>query len=442
MATLNFGTQLELNTDYDVIVVGGGPAGCTAATAAAREGAKTLLIEATGILGGMATSGLVPTWCPFTDKEKIIYGGLAETVLRQGMAGTPHVPPTQFDWTPIDPEQVKRVFDELVSSHGADILFNSQLCAVEAKNGRVEAIIVANKAGLTAYRAKVYVDTTGDGDLCARAGAEVLKGAEGGKLQPATHCFVLTNVDEYAFHSGPWLHGSNPASPIHAILASGKYPLITDSHCCQSKIGPRAIGFNAGHLWDVDNTDPLSASRALIRGRKMAREFQLALAEFFPKAFANAWLAMTGSMLGVRETRRIVGDYLLRAEELMAFASFPDEICRNCYYIDVHLSPSEKTGGNPVHGYRFPPGRNHGIPYRCLTPKGLTNVLVAGRAISTDRPTNGSVRVMPVCLATGEAAGLAATLAMSRDDRDVHQIEVGELRRRLQARGAFLPDTP
>jgi flavin-dependent dehydrogenase len=157
--------EIPLDDSWDVIVVGGGPSGCTAAAAAAREGAKTLLVESTGALGGMGTSALVPAWCPFTDKERIIYAGMAEQVLKKCMAGMPHVADDLFDWTPIDPERLKRIYDDLVTSHGAEVLFNTQLTAIESgKSGNVDTLIFASKAGLTAMAVETQdtrsVDTT------------------------------------------------------------------------------------------------------------------------------------------------------------------------------------------------------------------------------------------------------------------------------------------
>lgn len=433
-------SSLPLDDSWDVIVVGGGPAGCTAAAAAAREGAKTLLIEATGALGGMGTSGLVPAWCPFTDKEKIIYGGMAEKILKDCIAGMPHVPESRFEWTPIDPELLKGLYDDLVTSNGAEVMFNSVLAGVDAdKNGHVNALLIANKAGLTAYQAKVYVDTTGDADIAAWGGAEFEKGDEEGDLQPATHCFIISNVDMYAFqHCGSVRYGKDPA--IDKVLASGKYPEIPDRHACNNVVGPGAIGFNAGHVWDVDNTDPLSVSKALIKGRKIAKSFRDGLAEFFPEAFANCHLTVTGSLLGIRETRRIIGDYYLTVDDFANLKSFPDEICRNSYYIDVHHKKSQIGTDEEGHStaIHLKKGESHGIPYRCLTPKGLDNVLVAGRSISTDRSTQGSTRVMPVCLCMGEAAGLGAALAV-KTSKDVHSIDVDKLRDRLKANGAYLP---
>jgi flavin-dependent dehydrogenase len=164
--------KIGMDDRWDVIVVGGGPGGCTAAISAAREGAKTLLIEATGQLGGMGTSGLVPAWCPFSDGEKIIYRGLAKKIFNESKKGVPHEKPEKLDWVHINPEHLVTVYDRMVTESGTRVLFFSRLAAVEMSAGdTVDALVVANKAGLTAFRAKVYVDATGDGDLAAWAGA-------------------------------------------------------------------------------------------------------------------------------------------------------------------------------------------------------------------------------------------------------------------------------
>ena len=149
--------MIKTGVQWDVIVVGGGPSGCAAATAAAREGAKVLLIESTGMLGGMGTSGLLNAWCPFTDKEKIIYRGIAERVFLEAKKGVPHSKGN--DWVPINTEYLKTVYDDLVTSEGVSVLFFSTMAAVEMKQeGVVDAIVVANKAGLTAYKAKLFID--------------------------------------------------------------------------------------------------------------------------------------------------------------------------------------------------------------------------------------------------------------------------------------------
>ena len=434
---------LPLDDSWDVVVVGGGPSGCTAAAAAAREDARTLLIETTGCLGGMGTSGLVPAWCPFSDGEKMIYRGLAEKVLLRSNAGTYGAEPDALNWVPIDPENLKVVYDDLVSGFGVTVLFNTQAAGVEmTAPGEAGVLLLSSKQGLTAVKARVYVDCSGDGDVAAWAGAGFVQGDGTGELQPATHCFAFGNVDLQARKDMPRLHGANPQSPIHDIIASGKYPLIPDAHICNNPVGPGSVGFNAGHLWSVDNTDPVSVSRALPQGRKMALEFLKALSESQPRVFGNAYVSQTGALLGIRETRRIIGDYCLTIDDFKGLKSFEDEIGRNCYFIDVHHKQSDVGTGNEgakKEHIRLNKGESHGIPYRCLTPKGLTNILVAGRCVSSDRAVNGSVRVMPVCLVTGEAAGIAAALAAKSEAADVHAIDTALLRKRLQAEGAYLP---
>ncbi len=299
------------------------------------------------------------------------------------------------------------------------------------------------------------MDCSGDGDLAAWAGADFEQGDAQGNLQPSTHCFTLTNVESYDCWynpqrppgSAPSLHYFDPDSPVHKAIASGRYPLIVDRHSCSAQLGPKAYGFNFGHLFDVDNTDPVSVSRALMQGRKQAAQYRDAFAEFHP-AFTQAFLAATGAMLGTRETRRIMGDYVLTINDYLARRSFPDEICRNAYNIDVHAKgdtdalPSTTEERRQVledQVKQLGNGESYGVPYRCLTPRGLPNVLVAGRCISTDRQVNGSVRIMACCLTTGEAAGTAAAMAAGMTEPDVHTVEPTLLRAKLREHGAYLP---
>lgn len=445
--------SIPLDDSWDVVVVGGGPAGCAAAAAAARERAATLLIEGDSALGGMGTLGLVPWFCGYHDREKIIARGLAEHVLLALRDNMPHfrerLRENPLADPPIDPELLKRVYDDMVLGAGAEVLFLSRLSAVERSAEReVDALIVSSKTGLRAYRGKVYVDCTGDGDLAAWAGASFEKGDASGAMQPGTHCFIITNIDEDLLAKGPRIHFYDPNSPIHEAIRSEKYPDIIDPHSCNMKIGPRTFGFNTGHVYDVDNTDPTSASNALPHGRKMAAQYCQAFADMHP-AFSDSFLVATGSQLGIRETRRITGDYYLVMGDYLARRSFPDEICRNAYGIDVHGPKKVVTGlarksldeakkANDAQVRPYGPGESFGVPYRCLTPKGLRNALVAGRCISTDRQVNGSIRIMACCLNTGEAAGVAAAMAASGAG-DVHAVNSDELRTKLRTHGAYLP---
>ena len=362
-------------------------------------------------------------------------------------AGMPHVGAADLDWVPIDAERLKRVYDELVTEAGVTVLFHTSLARVETDGqGRVTAILTVNKAGLCAWQAKTYVDGTGDADLAAWAGARCHRGdGDGQPLMLPTLCFQLSNVDSYGYNHGPLMWSGDPKCPIHAVVDSGRYPALWSHHFGCTWVGPSALGFNAGHVKDVDGTDPASVSRGLMEGRRIAAQYREALAEIHPRAFANAFLAVTADQLGIRETRRIVGDYVLTLDDFLARRSFPDEICRNSYEIDLHWSP-EQMAAHPAIAQamlagdlRYKPGESHGIPYRCLAPRELRNVSVAGRSISCDRIVQGSIRVMPVCLCTGEAAGLAASLAAGSAHADVHQVDPRQVRARLREAGAYLP---
>lgn len=422
-----------VDDSWEVIVVGGGPSGCAAAIAAAREGARTLLIEGTGMLGGMSTAGNMNNWCPFTDGKKVIYKGIAERILNESRKGMRNAP---VDWLPINTEQMKRVYDRMVLDSGAKVLFFSHLADVEmAGNGLVDHIIVANKYGLSRYRAKVYVDCTGDGDLAAWAGADYFYGDQNNNIQDSTLCFTIAgvNTDEYRRRGGNgWLHSGSDNksanSPINRIIANGKYPHIIDTHVNPKMVHPGVIVFNAGHIPGVRSIIPEELTDGIIRGRQLADELHRGLMEEFPEVFGDSYLVSTGSLLGIRESRRIRCDYVFTVEDWVARRSFDDEIGRNCYYIDVHKNEARRYP-------RYAKGESHGIPFRTLQPENLSNVLIAGRSISSDDYAYGSLRVMPVCLVTGEAAGLGAALASRMSRVNIHDIDTDILRRRLKEEG-------
>jgi hypothetical protein len=212
------------------------------------------------------------------------------------------------------------------------------------------------------------------------------------------------------------------------IVQSEKYPLLTDNHFNSTLVAPSIVQFNAGHINNIDATNPADVSRAAFEGRVLAEEITRAFRESFPETYGNAILLATAPLIGIREGRRITGDYVFTVEDWLARRSFEDEIGRNCYYIDVHIEGSKKYP-------RYEKGESHGIPYRILTPKSMKNLLTAGRCISTDAVTYGSLRVMPVCLVSGEAAGMAAAHAITQSKNDVHKIDVQYLRKRLKEEG-------
>ena len=433
--------ELPVHEGYDVIVAGGGPSGIAAAVAAAREGAKTLLIELSGQLGGMGISGLVPAWTPYSDGIRIIYGGLSKKVFLETKSRMEHIPEERIDWVPIDFEALKDVYDKLILESGVEVLFHTTVCDVVMKDERnIESLVVANKSGISAYKAPVFIDCTGDADIYAFSGGEFEIGDKG-DVQPSTMCFIITNVDEDVYEAGPSLYGGNADSMIHEIIADGKYD-IPDTHLCISKIGPKTYGFNAGHVWNVHSTEPEEISQAIFEGRALARRYAAALKEYHP-AFKESYLVQTAPTIGVRESRRIVGDYTFTLEDYFARRSFSDEICRNNYFIDIHKSAEENNKWHEHSDNRFEHykrGESHGVPYRCLCPKHLDNVIVSGRTISSDRITQGSMRIMPCCLCEGEAAGIAAAMAIKEETVNIHNVDVNKLREVLKANDAYLPD--
>ena len=336
------------------------------------------------------------------------------------------------------PEDNKLIYDDLVASSGVEILFRTTVCAVEREGSRITGIITSGKDGLTAYRAKTFIDCTGDADLCFFAGLEFEKGDTDGSLQAATLCFIITGINPDAY-AKLTMYGGSEKSPIHRILSTGKWPLIKDGHFLVDVLAPGTIGFNAGHLWDSDGTNPAQFTKSMLLGRKLAREFRDALAELEPEAFGESYLVLTAPTLGVRETRRIRGEYTLTLDDYIARRTFDDEIARNCYFIDLHSSDPASDSHTEDAKYahcQYQPGESHGIPYRCLIPQGMDNLLVAGRSISCDRAVMGSIRVMPNCLTTGEAAGTAAALAVQQGT-DTKHLDISLLRNTLRQNGAY-----
>jgi len=277
--TINFNSDIPLESHYDVVVAGGGPAGCAAALAAARHGAKTLLLEYSSCLGGMGTNGMVPAWCPYSDKEKIIYRGISQEIFEKVRAGMPHLKKTDVDWVPIDPELLKYTLDKMLSEAGVEIIFNVMVVgtvtgsAASSGRKRITHVVTAHKCGLRAWAGNVFIDCTGDADLVGLAGIRRLFGDEKtGEVQPSSLCFALSNVDMHYYHCMPHLHMNNPDGASWKAVRSGKYPDIKDGHCCHGVTGPGTIGFNAGHIWDVDPSNPRNISQALIKGRRIASQ--------------------------------------------------------------------------------------------------------------------------------------------------------------------------
>jgi len=434
---VTFTRRVPVRHEVDVFVAGGGPAGIAASVAAARQGRKVFLAERHTCLGGMGTAGMVPVFMQFTDGVNFLAGGIGREVAER-LATASGFP--LRDGLPIKAEVLKRLYDQLLAEAGVDFTFETMLVGVEKDAAdRVGHAVLAAKSGLFAVRAKILVDATGDGDLAAWAGAPFEKGDADGGLMPGTLCSLWANVDWEAVRKGGLGAGE---SRLEAAFKD-KVFTIEDRHLPGMwQVGDNIGGGNIGHTFGVDSTDERSVTKALIWGRKVLLEYERYYKQYL-KGFERMTLVATGSLLGIRESRRIMGDYVLCLEDFKKRAVFPDEIGRYCYPVDIHASRPDRANydrfAEEFKTLRYARGESYGIPYRILTPRGLANVLVAGRCVSSDRYIQGSIRVMPGCFITGQAAGVAAAIAIEKG-ADTRGVAVRELQARLKKLGAFLPN--
>ncbi|AJY75611.1 FAD-dependent oxidoreductase [Paenibacillus beijingensis] len=415
---------------YDVVVAGGGPSGIAAAIAAAREGAKTLLIERYGFLGGAGTAMMVNPWMSYwaVGKEDhiIIFGVLKELIDGMTALGA-YGHPKQM--TAFDPEALKVVAERLCLEAGVALLFHSFLGSVQTDDsGRfIQSVRVANKAGLTDFKASLFVDTTGDADLAALAGAIVEKGrAVDGLSQPMTLNFRMANVDIDRMPSGEEI-----TRRYLEAKARGEI------HCPREDVlwfyanQPGVIHFNTTRVILKDATDPWALTEAEIEGRRQVQQF-VAFLKKDVDGFEHSYLQTTAPQIGVRESRRIAGEYVLTAEELLAACKFDDVIARGSYPVDIHNPNGEGTVMQ-----HLKPGEWYDIPYRCLIPRKIENLLVGGRPISATHEAHSAIRVQPIAIAIGQAAGTAAAIC-ARDQVLPRRLNARKVQEALARQGASL----
>ena len=432
-----FQRKLPIKYNVDVFIAGGGPAGTAAAVAARSQGATVFLAEAHTCLGGMGTAGRIPVFMQVTDGVNFLAGGFGRSVLDLLKKEK------QFSGSATDVEALKRVYDKLVGDSGTKFSFYTVLSAVEAEKGHVRYVVCSAPSGMFAVKAGVYIDATGNGDLAAWAGADFEKGDEQGKMMPGTLCSVWSGIDWKTWRE------NRPRTPqpdgymLEKAFADGVFT-VKDKHLTgMHQMGSSLGGGNIGHTFDLDGTDECSLTEALVQGRKSMTEYTRYYKNYL-KGFEKIKLVTTGSLLGVRETRRVTGDYTLCIDDYMKRAVFKDEIGRYAYPIDIHPSNTDKDGYEKHRKefdkmYRYSKGESYGIPYRILTPRGFDNLLAAGRCASTDQLVHGSLRVMPGCFITGQAAGIAASMA-AENHESVHAVNIKDLQKRLINFGAYLPN--
>lgn len=422
--------SLPLAAQAEVVVCGGGPAGLCAAVAAAEEGADVLLLERYGFLGGMATAGLVNPFMEYrtADPErggelKTVNAGLfLEIVRRLEESG---------GWNPeqlaFDPEVMKQVALDLALESRVRLRLHTLLIGAYAEEGRIRRVAIASKSGLEAVAGEVFVDCTGDADLCALAGAEFQQGREeDGLCQPMTLNFRVGGVDQERMPSREEI-----TARYEAAKARGEIDNPRENVLWFYTTRPGEIHFNTTRVVGRQGTDADDLTAAEIGARTQVKQMIAFLRREIP-GFEHCYLSATGTQIGIRESRRVLGDYVLTADDVLSARDFADGIARACYPVDIHNPAGTGTVIKPV-----PPGKSYAIPYRCLTPRGLENLLVAGRPISADHAAHSSLRVMPIAMNLGEAAGLAAGQALDHRGR-VREVPVQALRERLRQRGAVI----
>ncbi|QDZ12748.1 FAD-dependent oxidoreductase [Devosia ginsengisoli] len=457
--------------DYDVVVLGGGAAGVAAAVASSRNGARTLLVEAGPMLGGEMLSGLPIDGCISTRGEWVV-GGVSREIFEEAQRLGGYVGHF-YDWRTIwvvcvDPEIMKIAVMNVVRRANVDLLLYTFAEDVVVQNGTVTSIVVLNKNQRTLVRAKTFIDASGDGDLAVMAGAQYEKGAKDGtEFQPVSLVFRMAGVDVGRLMNFVAEHPENVAvaeNPYYAdiprdeqvrrlvdqgfpkvfFVANG--PLIQGAiadgllhETALIGIGPvsmarREIYCNTTRIANVDATRTDQLSKALPDLMDQVWTSAGFLRAAVP-GFEEAVYSGIAPRVGIRETRRIIGDEVLTAEDVLTARKRDDGVAKGCHHIDIHGSGRDQLR-QPI-----PNGGSYDIPFGALVAKGLENVMMAGRCFSASREAHGSARVMGTCMAMGQAVGTAAALTSSTQAGSLRDLPIGDLRARLKEQGAVLDGT-
>jgi ribulose 1,5-bisphosphate synthetase/thiazole synthase len=454
-ASYQLSRTIPSDPGYDLVVAGGGPAGTAAAVCAARLGLKVLLAEATGCLGGMGTSGLVASFGPVSDGERMLVGGFMKELLAtmwEQKAFAPQVTQDYLDkqlnrWVPFSPEHLKRILDEFAVQAGVEVRFFTRVVEADVSGKRVNGVVVSNVEGLRYVPAKAFVDATGDAALAALAGAEckvVLRDTE--TVAPSTLCSLLAGMD--------WNDPAYAGNGIDAVKARVRNELvpkaIDDGFFTQedrffpgmNRVGPQGATLNAGHVFNLNPLSVRSLSDGMVFGRKLAVEYTEFYRKYVPGC-EQVELLTTAPVMGVRDSRRIVGEFELKIEDFLARRQFPDQVAVYNRPTDVHPSDTSKKEYErflkDFHGKdNLGRGESVGIPYSILVPRGSQNLWVAGRCHSSDTKVHGSIRAQSAAYMMGQAVGTAAAQSIATG-QPANDLDTSELVESLRRQGAYLP---
>ncbi|MBC5784583.1 FAD-dependent oxidoreductase [Ramlibacter sp. USB13] len=454
-STYQFSRSIPSDAPYDLVVAGGGPAGTAAAVCAARLGLKVLLAEATGCLGGMGTSGLVASFGPVSDGERMLVGGFMKELLAtmwERKAFGPQVTPDYLDrqlnrWVPFNPEHLKRILDEFTVQAGVEVRFFTRVVEADMHGRRVNGVVVSNVEGLRYVPAKAFIDATGDAALAALTGAEckvVLRDTE--TVAPSTLCSLLAGMN----WNDP-AYAGNGIDAIKARVRSEWVPkAIDDGFFTQedrffpgmNRVGPQGATLNAGHVFNLNPLSVRSLSDGMVFGRKLAVEYTEFYRKYVPGC-EQVELLTTAPVMGVRDSRRIVGEFELGIDDFLARRQFPDQVAVYNRPTDVHPSDTSKKEYErflkDFHGKdNLGRGESVGIPYSILVPRGSENLWVAGRCHSSETKVHGSIRAQSAAYMMGQAVGTAAAQAIATG-QPANDLDTRALVETLRANGAYLP---
>jgi hypothetical protein len=446
MSTFNFQRHIPIDKPYDLVVAGGGPAGTAAAVCAARLGAKVLLIEATGCAGGMGTSGLVTAFDPMANGEQCLVGGfmneVVETMYQRGFL-MPDIDPDTWRkhfhrWTPFNAEGLKLVLDEKFCEAGVEVRYFSKVVDCDmASPTKLAGVVIHNIEGFRYVPAKCFVDATGDAVLADLAKVPCREAGRDTKhIMPCTLPSLFTGID---FSKTTY---NQVQDLYHQALDDGLFSQYDRHLPGMSKVGNQVGYLNGGHMFNLNALRVGSMTEGVMLGRRLAQEF-LAFFKARVPGYENLEHVTTASLIGVRESRRIVGEYELTKADYLARRQFPDQIGVFNKFIDIHVydcsdAQWQRFSEEHVHSGRLNPGECFGIPYSILVPRGFENLWVAGRCVSTDVPVHGSIRVQPAASMMGQAAGTAAVQAIRQGQRAC-DLDTQMLINTLRDAKAYLP---